>query len=160
MEMQSVIDNESAPYVLVLTAKIVSAHVSNNKVTLDGLPLLIQDVHHSLATADDPDIKPVMHIPAVPVKKSVFPDFIICLEDGKRLKMLKRHLRTLYNLTPISTEPSGACQTIIPWWPPITAVFVPVWQKILAWDERHLRKLLCQKCLLVAQEARADNVHL
>jgi len=100
MEMQSVIDNESAPYVLVLTAKIVSAHVSNNKVTLDGLPLLIQDVHHSLATADDPDIKPVMHIPAVPVKKSVFPDFIICLEDGKRLKMLKRHLRTSYNLTP------------------------------------------------------------
>jgi len=100
MEMQSVIDNESAPYVLVLTAKIVSAHVSNNKVTLDGLPLLIQDVHHSLATAEDPDIKPVMHIPAVAVKKSVFPDFVICLEDGKRLKMLKRHLRTLYNLTP------------------------------------------------------------
>jgi len=98
--MQSVIDNESTPYVLVLTAKIVSAHVSNNKVTLDGLPLLIQDVHHSLATADAPDIKPVMHSPAVPVKKSVFPDFIICLEDGRRLKMLKRHLRTSYNLTP------------------------------------------------------------
>jgi len=100
METQSVIDNESAPYVLVLTAKIVSAHVSNNKVALERLPLLIQDVHHSLATADDPDIKPVMHSPAVPVKKSVFPDFIICLEDGKRLKILKRHLQALYNLTP------------------------------------------------------------
>jgi len=94
-----VMNNGSAPHVLVLTAKIVSAHVSNNKVPLDGLPLLIQDVHHSLATAGDPDLKPVVHNPAVPAKKSVFPDFIICLEDGKRLKMLKRHLRA-FNLTP------------------------------------------------------------
>ncbi len=92
-------DNGSAPRVLVLTAKIVSAHVSNNKVPLDGLPMLIQDVHHSLATAGDFGIKPVVHTPAVPAKKSVFPDFIICLEDGRKLKMLKRHLRA-FNLTP------------------------------------------------------------
>lgn len=100
MEFQSVMDNESASHVLMLTAKIVSAHVSNNKVTLDGLPSLIQDVHNLLVTAGDHDIEPVVHTPAVPAKKSIFPDFIICLEDGKKLKMLKRHLRTSYNLTP------------------------------------------------------------
>ncbi len=93
-------NNGSVPHVLVLTAKIVSAHVSNNKVPLDGLPLLIQDVYRSLAMAGEPDIMPVAHTPAVPAKKSVFPDFIVCLEDGKKLKMLKRHLRTSCNLTP------------------------------------------------------------
>ena len=100
MELRSVMDDKSAPHVLVLTAKIVSAHVSNNKVPVDGLRVLIQDVHHSLATAGGHDIEPVVHTPAVTAKRSIFPDFIICLEDGKRLKMLKRHLRTLYGLTP------------------------------------------------------------
>lgn len=86
--------------VLGLTAQIVSAHVSNNSVTPDALPTLIQDVYRTLSGVgrDVPAVdKPQ---PAVPVKKSVFPDFIVCLEDGKKLKMLKRHLKTAYNMTP------------------------------------------------------------
>jgi predicted transcriptional regulator len=75
----------SAVDVLGLTAQIVSAHISNNQISTEALPLLIQDVYRS---------------PAVPVKKSVFPDYLICLEDGKKLKMLKRHLRTSYSMTP------------------------------------------------------------
>jgi predicted transcriptional regulator len=86
--------------VLGLTAQIVAAHVGKNIVTPEALPSLILDVYRTLATvglepaaADKPQ-------PAVPVKKSIFPDYIICLEDGKKLKMLKRHLKTSYNLTP------------------------------------------------------------
>lgn len=91
---------EVATEILVLTAEIVSAHVSNNQVPPSGLPSLIQGVYRSLASVGDPETEPVAQTPAVPVKKSVFPNFIICLEDGKKLKMLKRHLRTSYNLTP------------------------------------------------------------
>ncbi len=86
--------------VLGLTAQIVSAHVSNNSVTPDALPSLIQDVYRTLSGVgrDVPAVdKPQ---PAVPVKKSVFADYIVCLEDGKKLKMLKRHLKTAYNMTP------------------------------------------------------------
>lgn len=87
--------------VLGLTAKIVSAHVGNNQVTADALPALIQAVYRSLATAGTVETTPAAAlIPAVPVKKSVFPDFIVCLEDGKKLKLLKRHLRTSYGMTP------------------------------------------------------------
>jgi predicted transcriptional regulator len=93
-------DHPANQNVLGLTAQIVSAHVSNNSVTPDALPSLIQEVYRTLAgvekeppTADKPQ-------PAVPVKRSVFPDHIVCLEDGKKLKMLKRHLKTAYNMTP------------------------------------------------------------
>ncbi len=94
------VDNVQSLDVLGLTAQIVSAHVSNNSVTPDALPALIQDVYRTLSGVgrDVPAVdKPQ---PAVPVKKSVFPDFIVCLEDGKKLKMLKRHLKTAYNMTP------------------------------------------------------------
>ncbi len=84
--------------VLELTSQIVSAHVSNNFVAPDALPSLIQAVYRSLATVGQVDTAPVAPVPAVPIKKSVFPDFIICLEDGKKLKMLKRYLKTRYNL--------------------------------------------------------------
>lgn len=93
-------DNVQSLDVLGLTAQIVSAHVSNNSVTPDALPSLIQEVYRTLSGVgrDVPAVdKPQ---PAVPVKKSVFPDFIVCLEDGKKLKMLKRHLKTAYNMTP------------------------------------------------------------
>jgi predicted transcriptional regulator len=87
--------------VLELTTTIVAAHVSNNPVSVDDLPKLIRDVHASLARVgksdSEPEEKPT---PAVPIKKSVTPDFLICLEDGKKLKMLKRHLKTVYNMTP------------------------------------------------------------
>ena len=93
-------DNVQSLDVLGLTAQIVSAHVANNSVTPDALPALIQEVYRTLSGVgrDVPAVdKPQ---PAVPVKKSVFPDYIVCLEDGKKLKMLKRHLKTAYNMTP------------------------------------------------------------
>ena len=86
--------------VLGLTAQIVSAHVSNNPVMPDALPALIQDVYRTLAGVGKEPVQPDKPQPAVPVRKSVFPDHIICLEDGKKLKMLKRHLKTAYNMTP------------------------------------------------------------
>jgi predicted transcriptional regulator len=86
--------------VLGLTAKIVAAHVANNQLGADALPSLIQSVYYTLATVGEVSAPPEIQAPAVPVKKSVFPDYIVCLEDGKKLKMLKRHLRTSYNLTP------------------------------------------------------------
>jgi len=86
--------------VLELTSQIVSAHVSNNSVAPDALPSLIQAVYRSLATVGEADAAPAALVPAVPIKKSVFPDYIVCLEDGKKLTMLKRHLRTSYGMTP------------------------------------------------------------
>jgi predicted transcriptional regulator len=86
--------------VLGLTAQIVSAHVSNNAVAPDALPSLIQDVYRSLAGVGKEPVHADKPQPFVPIKKSVFPDHIVCLEDGKQLKMLKRHLKTAYNMTP------------------------------------------------------------
>ncbi len=86
---------------LSLTSNIVAAHVSNNSVPVADLSTLIRDVYNTLAgvggAAPKAEERPV---PAVAVKKSVAPDHIICLEDGKKLKMLKRHLKTAYNMTP------------------------------------------------------------
>jgi len=86
--------------VLGLTAQIVSAHVSNNSIGAEALPNLIQEVYRTLAGVGKEQVLPDKQQPAVPIKKSVFPDHIICLEDGKKLKMLKRHLKTSYNMTP------------------------------------------------------------
>ena len=87
--------------ILGLTAKIVSAHISKNQISTDALPSLIQSVYRSLSTAREVEEAPaVAQMPAVPIKKSVFPDYIVCLEDGKKLKMLKRHLQTSYGLSP------------------------------------------------------------
>ncbi len=86
--------------VLGLTAQIVSAHVSNNSVAPDALANLIQEVYRTLANVGKEQAAPERQQPAVPIKKSVFPDHIVCLEDGKKLKMLKRHLKTSYNMTP------------------------------------------------------------
>ncbi len=88
--------------ILALTAQIVSAHVAKNEVAASELPALIHEVHRALASvgrdvAPSPADRPQ---PAVAVKKSVYPEFIVCLEDGKKLKMLKRHLKAAYNMTP------------------------------------------------------------
>ena len=93
---------ESDADVLELTAKIVSAHVGNNQVSVNALPQLIQSVHRSLASAGtaEPAPEPVPPTPAVPIRRSVFPDYLVCLEDGKKLKMLKRHLQASYGMTP------------------------------------------------------------
>lgn len=85
---------------LELTTEIVSAHVGNNTVALNDVPSLIQDVYKTLAVLGNSQDTPERPRPAVPIKKSVFPDYVVCLEDGKKLKMLKRHLMTSYNLTP------------------------------------------------------------
>jgi predicted transcriptional regulator len=86
---------------ITLTADIVSAHVSNNSVAVSDLPLLIQNVHNALTglggRTDEPEVK---QEPAVSIRSSVKPDYIVCLEDGKKLKMLKRHLMTHYQMTP------------------------------------------------------------
>jgi predicted transcriptional regulator len=87
--------------ILGLTAQIVSAHISKNQVGTDALPLLIQSVYRSLSTVEAAEPAPApAQTPAVPIKKSVFSDYIVCLEDGKKLKMLKRHLQTSYGLSP------------------------------------------------------------
>ena len=87
---------------LELAADIVSAYVSNNSVPSGDLPSLISDVHGALLRVAGGQVEAPAEAPkpAVAVKKSVTPDYIVCLEDGKKFKSLKRHLRTTYSLTP------------------------------------------------------------
>lgn len=86
---------------LTLTADIVAAHVSNNSVAVNDLPQLIQNVHAALTTISSsgsaPEAKPE---PKVSIRSSIKPDYIVCLEDGKKQKMLKRHLMTNHGMTP------------------------------------------------------------
>ncbi|OQW71035.1 MAG: transcriptional regulator [Proteobacteria bacterium ST_bin13] len=86
---------------ITLTADIVAAHVSNNSVAVSDLPVLIANVHGALAGLGGPVAEPeVKQEPAVSIRSSIKPDYITCLEDGKKLKMLKRHLMTHYQMTP------------------------------------------------------------
>lgn len=86
---------------LEITGKIVSAYVSNNSVPLSDLPAIIKNVHNVLAGLGSSGVETGSNLkPAVPVRKSITPDYVICLEDGKKLKMLKRYLRSNYNLSP------------------------------------------------------------
>src|SRR3546814_2986645 len=86
---------------LTLTADIVAAHVGNNSVAISDLSLLINNVHSALSALSHPAEKPEEPlVPAVSIRSSVKPDYIVCLEDGKKLKMLRRHLMTHYGLTP------------------------------------------------------------
>ena len=97
----SEVEKQSTKELLAYTTEIVAAHVSNNTVPVADLSDLIHQVYRTLASVDSgasatqerPD-------PAVPIKKSVTQDYIVCLEDGKKLKMLKRHLKTAYNMSP------------------------------------------------------------
>jgi predicted transcriptional regulator len=93
--------DEFGETLITLTADIVSAHVSNNSVAVSDLPLLISNVHNALSglggRREEPAAK---QEPAVSIRSSIKPDYIVCLEDGKKLKMLKRHLMTHYNMTP------------------------------------------------------------
>ncbi len=97
-------DNKKSD-LIKLTSDIVSAYLAKNTVPVNQVPELIRTVHSSLGslsrnhTNTAPE-KVEAGKPAVPVKKSITPEYIICLEDGKKLKMLKRHLRTVYNMTP------------------------------------------------------------
>ena len=88
--------------VIEMTADIVSAYVGNNSVAAADLPNLIQAVHRALAgvTTAPEAVEAPPKEPAVPVRRSITPDFLICLEDGRKFKSLKRHLRTKYNMSP------------------------------------------------------------
>ena len=90
--------------IIEMTADIVSAYVGNNSVSAGDLPGLIHSVHRALVgvTGAVEVAEPEPKEPAVPIKKSITPGFLICLEDGRKFKSLKRHLRTKYNLSPES----------------------------------------------------------
>ncbi|MXQ10271.1 MucR family transcriptional regulator [Microvirga makkahensis] len=95
-------ESKTSPSYIELCAEIVSAYVSHNSVPAADLPVLLTSVHAALAkTAQGQHEEPKVElVPAVPVRKSITPDAIICLEDGKSFKSLKRHLRTTYDMTP------------------------------------------------------------
>jgi len=87
---------------LEMTADIVSAYVGNNSVSASELPGLISSIHAALSqvSSGPVEVAPEPKEPAVPVRKSISPDFLICLEDGRKFKSLKRHLRTKYDMSP------------------------------------------------------------
>lgn len=93
--------NEEAGNILEMTASIVSAFLANNSVQASHLPDIISSVHSALRELNtrDPNELPLRE-PAVPIAKSITKDYLVCLEDGRKLKMLKRHLRSKYQLTP------------------------------------------------------------
>ncbi|MCB1509725.1 MAG: MucR family transcriptional regulator [Hyphomicrobiaceae bacterium] len=95
-------DDVAKPNLMEQTTRIVEAFVSNNVLDAKDVPALIGDVHQALCRLSDGTPMPDREDPkpAVSVKRSVMPDYIVCLEDGKKFKSLKRHLRTHYNLTP------------------------------------------------------------
>ena len=93
-------DQENRSELLELTSEIVAAHVSNNTLAVNDWPQLIKDVYFTLANVEENQGIPERLNPPVSIKKSVTPDYIVCLEDGKKLKMLKRHVKTAYNMTP------------------------------------------------------------
>jgi len=93
-------DNRSDEEILKLVTEIVSAYVSKNPVAAEDLPNVIKSVHATLGGFQSGEGTALSRSPAVPVKKSVTPDYIVCLEDGKKLKMLKRYLRAQYGLSP------------------------------------------------------------
>lgn len=95
-------DTSSPPELVTITASIVAAYVSNNTVSSSDIPSLIAETHAALSRAAGraAPVEREESKPKIAVKKSVMPDYLICLEDGKKFKSLKRHLRTHYNLSP------------------------------------------------------------
>ena len=92
-------EDEQRREMLEHTTKVVAAHVANNPIAVTDVPGLIATVHQALATLGPEEAAPRPE-PAVPIKQSVKPEYIVCLDDGKKLKMLKRHLRSAYNMSP------------------------------------------------------------
>lgn len=94
-------ENDMAETLITLTSDIVAAHVSNNDVEVDDVPTLISNVYGALASlGQDEDPVEELPEPAVSIRASIKPDYIVCLEDGAKLKMLKRYLRTNFDMTP------------------------------------------------------------
>ena len=93
--------SDDAEIIIALTADIVAAHVGNNSVSVSDLPAIIAGVHAALVGLSTPTVAPPpKQEPAVSIRNSIKPDFIVCLEDGKKMKMLGRHLMTAYGMTP------------------------------------------------------------
>ncbi len=92
-------EDEQRREMLEHTTKVVAAHVANNPIAVTDVPGLIATVHQALATLGPEEAAPRPE-PAVPIKHSVKPEYIVCLDDGKKLKMLKRHLRSAYDMSP------------------------------------------------------------
>lgn len=93
-------DTDKNELLIELTADIVTAHVANNNVDVESVPALIQNVYGALAGLNTEAPSEAPPEPAVPIRSSVKKDYIVCLEDGKKMKMLKRHLMTAYGMTP------------------------------------------------------------
>src|SRR6266852_5984225 len=93
-------EDMKAGELLPLVTEVVAAQLSNNKMPSSDVATLIQNVHHVLAELSIKGTAAGLPEPAVPIKKSVTPDYIVCLEDGRQLKMLKRHLRNAFDMTP------------------------------------------------------------
>jgi predicted transcriptional regulator len=102
MEDEANADGRGLDDLVQMTAQIVTSYISRNAVPTDQLGSVIQTIHDALLSVGAPPAAPppVQAKPAVPVKRSVHPDYIVCLEDGKKLKMLKRHLRSTYDMSP------------------------------------------------------------
>lgn len=94
---------ESSPFnerLATLTAQVVASYVGHNDIDVNDIPQILHVVYQGLSKLGQGNVSDNRPEPAVPPKKSIFPDYIVCLEDGKKLKMLKRHIKTSYNLTP------------------------------------------------------------
>jgi predicted transcriptional regulator len=91
---------DTSEMLVTLTADIVAAHVSNNSVAISDLSVLINNVHAALSGLGAQVVEEEKPVPAVSIRSSIKPDYIVCLEDGKKLKMLRRHLMTHYDMTP------------------------------------------------------------
>ncbi len=93
---------EDKAEIIEMTAEIVASYVENNTISTSDLPALIQSVHRALASISTgvETVEVAPKEPAVPVRRSITPDFLVCLEDGRKFKSLKRHLRTKYNMSP------------------------------------------------------------
>lgn len=92
--------SDTGAMLVALTSDIVVAHVSNNPVEVDDVPALIRSVHDALASLGITEVAPASLVPAVSIRASVKPDYIVCLEDGRKFKTLKRHLMTTHEMTP------------------------------------------------------------
>lgn len=100
MEEKSADEAPKQTEILAHTAQIVAAHVGHNAIAPNDVPTLIKSVHDALTSVGTPEPEEPQQEPAVSIRRSVQPDYLICLEDGKKLKMLRRHLKTAFNMTP------------------------------------------------------------
>ena len=102
LDEEKPLDSVQSSDIVDLTSEIICSYVANNSIPVDDLPKLIRDIHSTLVTISAPQQSRMLEPqkPAVPVKRSITPDYLICLEDGQKFKSLKRHLRSKYNLSP------------------------------------------------------------